>query len=507
MEAAAPEAFHPFAEGAPRNRLGLAKWLVDKNNPLTARVTVNRFWARLFGAGLVETEEDFGNQGTPPSHPQLLDWLATEFMRLDWDIKGIQKKMVMSATYRQSSDVTPALMERDRYNRLLARGPRVRLDAEIVRDQMLAASELLSKKMYGAPVKPLQPDGVWQVVYNSDGWETSTGEDRYRRAVYTLWRRTSPYPAATMFDAPSAEVCTMRRIRTNTPLQALVTLNDPLALEAAQHLAGRVVREPGSDFAERAKRAFQLAVTRPPTEQEIARLRTLHEEAKHKLKDDPQATAKLLNVGRIIYSRDRMATILPGSRTQPLEWRYQTSQPQENWTQPGFDDSAWKKASGVFGHIKPAKKPEKKDDEDDELSSYKKPEARTLWDSEKIWLRRNFEVPGPGYEDFRLRVEFRGSFRAWINGVEAANSGDEFSGPLDVKVFQDAGKTIHPGRNTIVVAAQRTIEGDGDQYIDVGLTALRPPEYEATRADDPDRAAWVVVAQVLLNLDETLTKR
>ncbi|MCP5116022.1 MAG: DUF1553 domain-containing protein, partial [bacterium] len=243
VEAKAPTAFHAFPEDAPRDRLGLAKWLVDNRNPLTARVTVNRFWARLFGAGLVETEEDFGNQGVPPSHPKLLDWMATEFMRLDWDMKGILKKIVMSATYRQASDVGPELLERDRFNRLLARGPRVRLDAEMVRDQMLAASGLLSKKMYGPPVMPLQPDGVWQVVYNRDRWETSSGEDRYRRAVYTLWRRTSPYPAAMTFDAPSAELCTMRRIRTNTPLQALVTLNDPLSIEAARHLADRVLRE------------------------------------------------------------------------------------------------------------------------------------------------------------------------------------------------------------------------------------------------------------------------
>jgi hypothetical protein len=507
VDAAVPEAFHPLAEGAPRNRLGLAKWLVDKKNPLTARVTVNRFWARLFGAGLVETEEDFGNQGMPPSHPQLLDWLATEFMRLDWDMKGIQKKIVMSATYRQSSDVTPQLLERDRFNRLLARGPRVRLDAEIVRDQMLSASGLLSTKMYGPPVMPLQPDGVWQVVYNSDRWETSTGEDRYRRAVYTLWRRTSPYPAAMTFDAPSAEVCTMRRIRTNTPLQALVTLNDPLALEAAQHLAARVLREAGADFDARAARAFQLCLTRPPNEHEIERLRLLHEETKRKLKDNPQATAKLLNVGRIIYPGDRTATILPASRTRTMEWRYQFAEPPANWTKPDFDDSNWKRAAGVFGYIEPPKKPEKKEEDDEELERYKKPEPRTPWNSEKIWLRRKFEVDGPGYEDFRLRVEFRGAFKVWINGIEAASSGDEISGPVDVKVSREAEKTIRPGRSSIAIAAQRTIEGKGDQYIDASLTALRPPEYEASRPDDAERAAWVMLAQVLLNLDETLTKR
>ena len=241
-----PEALHPFPSGAPLDRLGLARWLTSKENPLTARVAVNRLWARLFGAGIVRTEEDFGTQGTPPTHPELLDWLATEFMRVNWDVKDILKTIVTSATYRQSSDITPELLEVDPENSLLARGARFRMSAEMVRDQALFASGLLSRKIGGEPVMPWQPEGIWQVVYSSKQWKTSPGADRYRRALYTLWRRTSPYPSMTTFDAPSGETCTVRRIRTNTPLQALVTLNDPTLMEAAQHLAARTGTGPGT---------------------------------------------------------------------------------------------------------------------------------------------------------------------------------------------------------------------------------------------------------------------
>ena len=205
----------------PVNRLGLARWLVDDNNPLVARVAVNRFWEQLFGRGLVETSEDFGAQGALPTHPELLDWLATEFVAGKWSQKAILRTIVRSATYRQSSAVSAALEERDPYNRLLARGPRVRMEAEMVRDTALAASGLLSPKMYGPSVYPLQPPGIWNMPYNSDKWTTSEGEDRYRRSLYTFWRRTSPYPSFMTFDATSREFCQVRRVRTNTPLQAL----------------------------------------------------------------------------------------------------------------------------------------------------------------------------------------------------------------------------------------------------------------------------------------------
>jgi hypothetical protein len=420
-------------------------------------------------------------------------------------MKAIQKTIVMSATYRQSSDATPALLERDPFNRLLARGPRVRLEAEMVRDQMLAAAGLLSLKMYGPPVMPLQPDGVWQVVYSRDRWETSRGEDRYRRALYTFRRRTSPYPAAITFDAPSGEVCTMRRIRTNTPLQALVALNDPLALEAASRLAARVLGEGEASLESRIERAYRLALVRPPEAAEVARLRRLYEEAKAKLERDPAAARKLLEPDRIIYSGDRLTALISGADSQPAPWRYSLAEPGPEWTQPAFDDATWPTGAALFGHIRPKKK-EPSDDGAEELE-YKLPEVRTKWDSEKIWLRRRFAVPGPGFEDFRIRAEFRGSFEVWINGVHAADSGEESSGPVELKISAEAAAAIRPGENVVAVAARRTIAGDGDQYIDVALTALRPPELGAPRPDDAERAAFVVVAHVLLNLDETLTKR
>jgi hypothetical protein len=235
-----PSALHPMREDLPVNRLGLARWLVDENNPLVARVAVNRFWEQLFGRGMVETSEDFGAQGALPTHPELLDWLATEFIANKWSQKSILRTIVRSSTYRQSSTARPPLEERDPYNRLLARGPRVRMEAEMVRDVALAASGLLSSKMYGPSVFPLQPAGIWNMPYNTDKWTTSEGEDRYRRSLYTFWRRTSPYPSFMTFDATSREFCQVRRVRTNTPLQALTLLNDPASFEAARALAGRM---------------------------------------------------------------------------------------------------------------------------------------------------------------------------------------------------------------------------------------------------------------------------
>ncbi len=266
-----PSAFHEFPEGAPQNRLGIAYWLMSPDNPLTARVAVNRIWARLFGNGLVVTEEDFGTQGELPSHPKLLDWLAVEYMRSDWDTKALLKLIVTSATYRQSSHVTAEAREVDPQNRWLARAPRFRLEAETVRDQAMALSGLLSRKMHGPSVYPPQPPGLWRAAFNGKDrrWATSTGEDRYRRGVYTFWRRTVPYPSMATFDAPSREICVARRIRTNTPLQALVTLNDPVYVEAAQGLARRIMLEGGTSVKQRARWVLQLCLVRIPTDAEI----------------------------------------------------------------------------------------------------------------------------------------------------------------------------------------------------------------------------------------------
>ena len=260
----------PAAKELPRDRLGAARWLMDRNNPLVARVAANRLWAQLFGIGLVETEEDFGTQGDPPSHPELLDWLAVEFIDSGWDVKHMLRLMVTSATYRQSSRTTAEMLEKDPRNRLLARGPRFRLEAETVRDQALALSGLLSRKMHGASVYPYQPPGLWRAAFNGERtWATSEGEEKYRRALYTFWRRTVPYPSMQTFDAPSREMCTIRRIRTNTPLQAFVTLNDPVFVEAAQSLARRILKEGGADQTERLKFAIRLCLGRPAEQSQI----------------------------------------------------------------------------------------------------------------------------------------------------------------------------------------------------------------------------------------------
>ncbi|NCA10825.1 DUF1553 domain-containing protein, partial [bacterium] len=277
-----PAAFHPppVADGQRVDRVALAKWLVDPANPLTARVVVNRIWERLFGIGIVSTSEEFGSQGDLPSHPELLDWLATELVARAWDMKAIQRLIVTSAAYRQTSKCPPELVARDPENRLIACGPRVRLPAEVIRDQALAAAGLLSRKKGGPSVKPPQPNlGLNAAFGGGIDWQTSTGEDRYRRAVYTTWRRSNPYPAMATFDAPSREVCTIRRPRTNTPLQALVTMNDPAYVEAAQALARRMIREGGSTAADRAARGFRLVLARQPTAAEIDRLARLHDEA------------------------------------------------------------------------------------------------------------------------------------------------------------------------------------------------------------------------------------
>lgn len=292
-----PAAFHPLPDGAAPNRLALAQWLVDERNPLTARVTVNRYWEQLFGIGLVETSEDFGLQGEPPSHPDLLDFLATELLRLKWDIQQWIKLVVTSATYRQSSRVAADLAQRDPHNRLLARGPRFRLSAELVRDQTLEASGLLSRKLYGPPVRPPQPNlGLNSAFGGSTDWTTSAGEDKYRRGLYTTLRRTSPYPSLITFDAPSGEFCTLRRIRTNTPLQALVTLNDPVYVEAAQALARRLVREGGATVRERTAYGVRLCLGRMPDEREWQRLLALYEQALTKFQQSPQDAVPMATI-------------------------------------------------------------------------------------------------------------------------------------------------------------------------------------------------------------------
>jgi hypothetical protein len=282
VRAGTPAALNPFPADAPRNRLGLARWLVSRDNPLTARVTVNRIWEQYFGRGIVETVEDFGTQGAAPTHPALLDWLAAEFMDSGWSMKKLHRQIVTSRTYRQTSRLTPPLLQKDPYNRLLARGPRMRLEAEMIRDAGLASSGLLAAKVGGPSVFPPQPPGVWDIPYNDDKWETSTGDDRYRRALYTFTRRSAMYPAMLNFDATSREVCSVRRVRTSTPLQALTTLNDEAFFEMAQALAARMLKEaPAADRA-RVDLGYRLVTARLARPNELdSTLGWLHREKQY----------------------------------------------------------------------------------------------------------------------------------------------------------------------------------------------------------------------------------
>ncbi len=288
----------PAFNGFPSNRLGLAQWMVDETNPLTGRVLVNRLWEQLFGIGIIETTEDFGTQGASPSHPELLDYLAVQAANThQWSIKSILKEIVMSATYRQSSKFTPEKLEKDPYNRLLSRGPRFRLSAEQIRDQMLAVSGLLNKTIGGESVMPPQPDDIWNVVYSNHKWETKP-EDKYRRGLYTFWRRTTPYPSMVSFDSPSREFCVSRRIRTNTPLQALITLNDPVYLEASHVFAKQMMKNSPDNPEQAIKTGYKMALSQEPDQETLEILNKLYYNANTELK------------GELVASREQPAVRL-----------------------------------------------------------------------------------------------------------------------------------------------------------------------------------------------------
>ncbi|WP_076453635.1 PSD1 and planctomycete cytochrome C domain-containing protein [Zobellia uliginosa] len=297
-----PEAILAFSDDLPKNRLGLAQWLVDKENPLTARVYVNRIWAMLFGKGLVETSEDFGVQGSLPSHPKLLDWLAVDFMEHDWDIKYLLKKIMLSATYQQKSELRSDLKKADPENKLLARAPRFRMSGEMIRDYILATSGLLNPELGGPSVKPYQPAGLWEET-NAGGnrgvltkYVPDTGEDLYRRSLYTFWKRTLPPPNMTIFDAPTRDYSEVRRQKTNTPLQALVMQNDTQVLEAARVLAQRCI-EATPDDPDIVATMFKRILVRSPREEELLTLNSYYHSALEQYKNDSESAEKLIAVG------------------------------------------------------------------------------------------------------------------------------------------------------------------------------------------------------------------
>ena len=328
----APEVIYPFSEELPKNRLGLAKWVTSKENPLTARVYVNRLWGMLFGRGLVETSEDFGVQGSLPTHPELLDWLAVDFMEHNWDTKYLLKKIMLSATYQQSSALRPEIKKADPENKLLARAPRFRMSGEMIRDYILATSGLLNPEIGGPSVKPYQPPGLWEET-NAGGnrgvlttYVPDTGEKLYRRSLYTLWKRTLPPASMSIFDAPTRDFCEVRRQKTNTPLQALALQNDIQVLEAARVLSQQTIAA-GIDDNSIVRNIFERILVRSPKENELLMLNEYYhdeleqfslsiEDAKdlaslgeyEQLDVDPSKTAALMLTTQVIYNLDETIT-------------------------------------------------------------------------------------------------------------------------------------------------------------------------------------------------------
>ena len=301
VERDVPDVLPPMAEDMPRNRLGFARWLVTGDHPLTARVQVNRMWMHLFGEGLVRTPEDFGAQGKFPTHPELLDWLAVEFVNSGWDVQALLRLMMTSSAYRRASNASPDHLALDPENELYARGPRWRHDGEVLRDTALYLSGLLIEEIGGPPVRPYQPAGVWRAVgytsSNTANYRRGAGEDLYRRSLYTFWKRTAPPPNMVTFDAPNREACTVQRARTNTPLQALVLLNDPQFVEAGRKFGRRVLLEGGATDGERLAWAFRMATSRQPDADELEVLTRALDAQRDHFRADPEAALQLLGVG------------------------------------------------------------------------------------------------------------------------------------------------------------------------------------------------------------------
>jgi hypothetical protein len=298
-----PAAFKPFPKDKPKNRLGLAHWLTDPDHPLVSRVTVNRFWSQLFGFGIVKSMGDFGKQGTFPTHPDLLDWLAAEFVESGWDVKALLKKIVMSSTYRQTSDNDNRYAEIDPQNKLLWRSLRYRLMAEEIRDSALSVSGLLNPKVGGRPVNPYQPAGYYNGKFGWK-WPESKGGDLYRRGMYTFWRRTTPYPTFLIFDAQDRSECVVERPRTNTPLQALTTMNDPQFVEAARVYGQKLILEGPKETDARLVYAFKRTLARPPEAAELAELKKLHDEQKELFTKDAKSAEALVKTGKFARPTD-----------------------------------------------------------------------------------------------------------------------------------------------------------------------------------------------------------
>lgn len=308
VQASVPEILSGFSPDWPKNRLGLAKWLTSRQNPLVARVTVNRYWYRIFGRGIVPTIDDFGSQGQLPSHPELLDWLAVDFMENGWDLRSLIKKIVMSATYRQSSETNDLLIEKDPDNVLLARGSRHRLQGEFIRDSYLKASGLLVNKLGGPSVKPYQPPGLWkekgEFSYFLYNYKQDSGENLYRRSMYTFLRRTAPPPSMTTFDMPNREECMVSRQETNTPLQPLVLMNDPQVVEASRVLAEKMLKASARDLDSQVTYGVRHSLGRNPDKEELEILKQMYEAEHRRFGDDLESAKNLISVGEFPVDKD-----------------------------------------------------------------------------------------------------------------------------------------------------------------------------------------------------------
>ncbi len=321
VEPAVPNSLsYAMPANAPKNRLGLTLWLTNKKNPLVSRTMVNRLWEQLFGTGIVETLEDMGTQGSPPTHQQLLDHLSWKLMNdYQWSIKKLLKKLVMSSTYRQDSKLTEELKQKDLANKFYARAPRVRLSAEQLRDQHLCISGEISSKMYGPGVMPWQPEGIWLSPYNSAKWQNSKGEDQYRRAVYTYWKRTAPYPSMISFDGVQRVLCSARRIRTNTPLQALVTLNDSAYMDMARHFAYRMKKEAGQNVNNQISKGYELMLYKPLPPEKLKVFVDLYNEALNEFKSDADKTNKMIGVNREHTDQSTAALVVVANAMMNLD--------------------------------------------------------------------------------------------------------------------------------------------------------------------------------------------
>ena len=454
------QVLHELSTESRPTRLTLAEWLVDRDNPLVARVVMNRHWEAFFGRGLVRTTEDFGYQGEYPTHPELLDWLAVEFMESGWSLKHMHKLIVMSSTYRQSSAITPRQLELDPENKLLCRAPSLRLEAEVLRDFVLASSGLLSEKIGGPSVFPPQPPGITEAAYGALNWIVSEGEDRYRRGLYTFNKRTAPYAAFGLFDAPSGEVCVPRRIRSNTPLQSLAMLNDEVVMEAARFMAGECMEKYGDDNRAIAIEQFRRCATRPPEPEELESVLGYFENQLERFRNDLEAANRVLNTGPVVV--------------------WNTSE----------DLAEWEARNHAEVRIDDAELVVTSTGEDPFIGA----NVESPPGQHSLKLRAHFEKPGTGEvywttleyqkESPKRRAVFEIVPNQWHEYVV------RFDADSDLKSLRlDIGQS--PGVTKI--EHLRLAYGD-DLYV------IRP------EVDRAEFAAWLLTARVLLNLDETITK-